>query len=359
MKIQPHISRREFLKVCGAAFLGTVNQPLMGVVPDGDENPVGIGRVTTEIIYIYNQPTFDGQRIDHYKRDRLISLKEQLISPYGPIYNPIWYRVEKGYVHSGYLQRVDDWHFSAPLSGLPDGNLLGEITVPYVRAFRRNSAGTWVRLYRLYYQSTHWITGIEAGPMGTPIYRLLDDWLKVYYFVPASALTALTPEMYSPLASNGLQRDDRRIVIDLGQQKLTAYENDRIVLQTIVSTGKPRAGDQKEKPTTTPLGSFRIRNKFPSRHMGYGALTDNIFAYELPGVPWTMIFHKDGYALHGAYWHNNFGTRMSHGCVNMRYDDAKWLFRWTAPEFGTGIDYHPGQMYTMGEGTIVQIIEGG
>jgi hypothetical protein len=93
--------------------------------------------------------------------------------------------------------------------------------------------------------------------------------------------------------------------------------------------------------------------------MGYGALTDDIFAYELPGVPWTMLFHKDGYALHGAYWHNNFGTRMSHGCVNMRYADAQWLFRWTSPEFGSGPDYKPGQMYTMGEGTLVQIIEGG
>jgi lipoprotein-anchoring transpeptidase ErfK/SrfK len=130
------------------------------------------------------------------------------------------------------------------------------------------------------------------------------------------------------------------------------------VLQTKVSTGTLRPGDPKDKPTTTPVGSFRVRNKVPSRHMGYGALTDNIYAYELPGVPWTMFFHKDGYALHGAYWHNNFGTRMSHGCVNMPDEAAKWLFRWTSPEFGTGPDYKPGQMYTMGEGTLVQIVEG-
>ena len=50
--------------------------------------------------------------------------------------------------------------------------------------------------------------------------------------------------------------------------------------------------------------------------------------YNLPNVPWTMYFYG-GYAIHGAYWHNNFGQRMSHGCVNMKPNEAKWLFNWT------------------------------
>jgi lipoprotein-anchoring transpeptidase ErfK/SrfK len=331
---------------------------LAGAVPDPEGNLAGIGRVTSEIIYLYDRPSFDGHRIGHYHRDRLISLLEQITSPHGPINNPTWYRIDKGYIHSAYLQRVDGWHFNTPKLDIPIDKILGEVTVPYVRSFVRNSAGTWEKVYRLYYQSTYWITGIEVGPTGTLLYRLLDDWINASYYVPAVAINLMPPKSYCPLASNG-KRDDRRIVVDLNQQKLTAIENDQIVLQTKVSTGKPRASDPKDKPTTTPIGSFRIRNKLPSRHMGNGFLTDNIFAYELPGVPWTMLFHKDGYALHGAYWHNNFGSFMSHGCVNMPYEDAKWLFRWTSPEFGTGSDYKPGQMYTMGEGTLVQIIEGG
>jgi lipoprotein-anchoring transpeptidase ErfK/SrfK len=84
--------------------------------------------------------------------------------------------------------------------------------------------------------------------------------------------------------------------------------------------------------------------------MGNGRLTSQVDAYELPGVPWTMAFHKDGYAMHGSYWHNNFGRRMSHGCINMRNEDALWLFRWSDPPFETS------DWYTTGLGTLVQVI---
>ena len=83
--------------------------------------------------------------------------------------------------------------------------------------------------------------------------------------------------------------------------------------------------------------------------MGDGKLTSQIDAYELPGVPWAMIIHETGVALHGVYWHDNFGTRMSHGCVNMRTEDARWLFRWTMPA------YQMGELYTRGKGTLVHI----
>jgi lipoprotein-anchoring transpeptidase ErfK/SrfK len=77
-------------------------------------------------------------------------------------------------------------------------------------------------------------------------------------------------------------------------------------------------------------GRFKIYAKYRSAPMsGPG--------YYLPGVPWTMYFHK-GYAIHGTYWHNNFGTRMSHGCINMKTPEAKWLFKW-APK-GTLVVVH-------------------
>ena len=53
--------------------------------------------------------------------------------------------------------------------------------------------------------------------------------------------------------------------------------------------------------------------------------------YDLPGVPWVSYFTEPGIAFHGAYWHNRFGTPMSHGCINMRPDAAKWIYRWTLP----------------------------
>ena len=73
-------------------------------------------------------------------------------------------------------------------------------------------------------------------------------------------------------------------------------------------------------------------NKVPSHHMGEGQLTSDPEAYEFPGTPWCCYFIPEtGVAFHGAYWHDNFGMMMSHGCVNMPCDKAKWLFRWAKP----------------------------
>ena len=72
--------------------------------------------------------------------------------------------------------------------------------------------------------------------------------------------------------------------------------------------------------------------------MGDGNLAAE--GYDLPGVPWTCFFTTEGHAIHGAYWHDNFGIQMSHGCINMRSEKAKWIFRWTTPIFKTPIESH-------------------
>jgi lipoprotein-anchoring transpeptidase ErfK/SrfK len=79
--------------------------------------------------------------------------------------------------------------------------------------------------------------------------------------------------------------------------------------------------------TPTVQGDYRIYWKLTSQTMsGPG--------YYLPGVPWVMYFYQ-GYAIHGTYWHNNFGQPMSHGCVNLPTDQAEWFFRWA--EVGTPV----------------------
>jgi len=83
--------------------------------------------------------------------------------------------------------------------------------------------------------------------------------------------------------------------------------------------------------------------------MGDGNLTDDLDAYELPGVPWVSFFHAVGVGFHGTYWHDNFGSPMSHGCVNMRNADAKWIYRWTMPVIGYS------DWYKKGQGTLVKV----
>jgi LysM repeat protein len=127
-------------------------------------------------------------------------------------------------------------------------------------------------------------------------------------------ITEASPGAPAPSVTSGKQ-----IVVVLSQQRTYAYEDGRLVREFIVSTGRAA--------TPTVLGSYTIVRKLPSQRMtGPG--------YDLPGVPWVMYFYQ-GYSFHGTYWHNNFGTPMSHGCVNMRTPEAEWLYNW-AP-IGTSV----------------------
>lgn len=115
----------------------------------------------------------------------------------------------------------------------------------------------------------------------------------------------------------------KHIYVDLTNQTLTAYEGTNIFMNVPVSSGKWNP---------TPTGDFHIWIWLRATRMTGGHGAD---FYDLPNVPYTMYFYNDqfakpeGYSLHGAYWHNNFGHPMSHGCVNMRISDAERLYYWS------------------------------
>jgi len=104
--------------------------------------------------------------------------------------------------------------------------------------------------------------------------------------------------------------DDSWIEVDLSVHMLYANRGDRLLNGFLVATGA--------SGTPTITGCYKIYAKFPTYRMrGPG--------YDLPDVPCVMFFHQ-GYAIHGVYWHNNFGVSISHGCVNMQTNDAAWLY---------------------------------
>ena len=80
--------------------------------------------------------------------------------------------------------------------------------------------------------------------------------------------------------------------------------------------------------TPTPLGTFTIFKKTPSRYMEGPTPGVSEQAYDLPGVPWDLYFTSGGAAIHGAYWHDDFGQQHSHGCVNLPLQDAETLYPW-------------------------------
>lgn len=330
--MHPKLSRRDFLKITGFS-LSSLAFPWPPYQPGEHPNPTLMGRVTIDEVDVYSEPRSDVSLITGKRyRDQVIALYWKLTPPEGPAYNPIWYRLWGGYVHSAYLQLVKI-HFNRVIDSIPSSGLLCEVSVPYTEALRYTSYRGWEKQYRLYYSTTHWITGIEEGPDGEAWYQVTNELDKLLtYFVRADHLRSIPEEELTPI-SPGVSPEEKRLEVSIQEQVVRAYEGDRVVLETKVSTGihstlPPTNGI----PTHTPRGEYRIASKSPSKHMGSVQTTGAPGGYSLPGVPWTSFFIPEtGVAFHGTYWHNNFGAQMSHGCVNMSNSDAKWLFRWSTP----------------------------
>jgi lipoprotein-anchoring transpeptidase ErfK/SrfK len=124
---------------------------------------------------------------------------------------------------------------------------------------------------------------------------------------------------------------EKWIDVDLSQESLVAFEGDKPVFATIVSTGRHNTDPAKDH--TTVSGSFRIREKHISTTMDDDAASDG--TYRIEDVPWVMYFEKS-YALHGAFWHSSFGRERSHGCVNLTPHDAREVFLWAGPTLPEG-----------------------
>jgi lipoprotein-anchoring transpeptidase ErfK/SrfK len=333
IEMQPPLSRRDFLKLAGLAASSLAARPLeSGLPPEDRASPVGIGRVTIQVIGLYPEPSFKSERIRWLQRDKLVDIIDEVQSPDGPAHNPRWYRLPGGYAHSAYIQRVETASLNSPLPNIPKGGRLGEVTVPYSQSLYKTRSSDWYHAYRLYFGSVYWITHLlDEGPDGTPWYGLTDDRLRVVLYVPAAHIRPILAKELTPISPE-VPADEKRIDISTSRQEVIAYEGEVEVFRAPVSTGVPSRGPSPNGiPTDTPHGNFRVSLKTPSRHMGDGNLTSDLDAYELPGVPWVTFFHSYGIGLHGTYWHDNFGAMMSHGCVNMRNEDAKWVYRWTTP----------------------------
>jgi hypothetical protein len=325
-----NLTRRDFLRLAGLGLASLAFRPIFryGEELDGSH----LLRVAIQSVSIRKEPNDQSPILFQRFRDEILTAYEEVTPKTGPAYNPLWYRVWGGYVHSGYLEPVEA-RLNPIIETFPPKGQIAELTVPFSQAMRYDKRVGWYPVYRLYYQSVHWVTGVDTGPDGQPWYRLLDELLKIDYFVPAEHLRPIYPQELTPIRPE-VPLDKKRIDVSLAQQRLIAYENEKVVLDTKVSTGIPdeRVQSADYIPTGTPRGVFRVRAKIPSKHMGDGNLTADPDAYELPGVPWVSFFLPGiGVGFHGTYWHQNYGLPMSHGCVNMRTDEAKWLFRWASP----------------------------
>ncbi|MDI6769722.1 MAG: hypothetical protein QMD04_08605 [Anaerolineales bacterium] len=273
------LSRRDFLKVGAAGLIGLLGAS--AAFPDlsvstGSARAAGTmhGRVTYPQISAYNIPSKKGVKVNTYKRDSILDIREQVTGGNASDYNRVWYRIgDESYIYSGGVQPVET-HLNPVVSDLPEAGSLGEISVPY--------SGSWWGINRtpfpgarLYYSSTHWIQGILVDKRdGSLWYRAYDHLYSAYYFIrpynvrilPADELTPLSPEV---------EPEEKYIQLRLDEQLVLAYEAERLVFRARASTGKGEFN--------TPTGWFKTFHKRPTAHMVGGE--SEAALYDLTGVP--------------------------------------------------------------------------
>ncbi|MBP9765936.1 MAG: L,D-transpeptidase [Candidatus Pacebacteria bacterium] len=162
---------------------------------------------------------------------------------------------------------------------------------------------------------------------------IFDEWVRYPdrtardWYISSEYLEKIDSYTEKIINEKKISTSTKRIIIKLGEQRLYAYENNIEFMETHISSGLD--------DLPTPIGTFYIFAKTPSRYMQGPIPGVSDQEYDLPGVPWTMYFTHGGAAIHGTYWHNNFGTQWSHGCINLEPEQAERLYSWT--EAGTEV----------------------
>jgi lipoprotein-anchoring transpeptidase ErfK/SrfK len=169
-----------------------------------------------------------------------------------------------------------------------------------------------------------YLTGVRQVAANHIYLETIDhDWVQSDHVRVASL----------PIPPANLTENERWIFVDLDTQTLVALEGARPVYATLISSGKE--SDEPANDHRTPRGEWFIREKHIATTMDGDGTAAGDLPYSIEDVPYVMYF-QGSYALHGAFWHRNFGTRMSHGCVNLAPLDAKYLFFFTDPPVRSG-----------------------
>jgi hypothetical protein len=353
-----NISRRDFLKLAGAglgalafkpgrAFADAFTTPKR--LPEFPASDI-IGRVVDPEIDLRSRPTNDpglNTTIAKLPADTLVEWGRQVVgNVVGGLNNQKYVETPQGYIYGSVVQPTRNLP-NTPITAMPDGQagFWVEVTVPYVDlAHEGVIASPWLKdlhLYnfppRLYYGQVVWIDRIRTDN-GFAEYRWNEGGEGHGYGYGASgelfwadgaAFKILTDEEVAPISPD-VDPNDKRIAVDLDYQTLTCYEGNSEVYFCRVSTGlafDPATGQVTDK-FATPVGDLLTHWKIYSVNMTAGTFQAG---YSTPAVPWITMVSGEGIAVHGAFWHNAFGEKRSHGCINAAPADAKWIFRWTMP----------------------------
>ncbi len=304
------------------------------------------------------EPDVESTIIGPLYEDAVVSWKREVVGSRPTRMNQTWVETPEGYIYVPYLQPVRN-EPNAPVEKIPDTSLgpgmWVQVTVPWVPILLANppAISPWLKgtdSPRFYYSQILWADEMRTDEAGQVWYRINERYgFGDIFWARAEAFRPLTEDDMAPIRP---QVADKRVVVDVTHQTMTCYEGEREVYFARISTGaKFDARGNPVDEWATPLGGHPIWRKVVSLHM-VGGTTGG--GYDLPGIGWTTLFVGNGVAIHSTFWHNDFGVPRSHGCVNARPEDAKWVFRWVDPVVG----YDPGDVTVgMPGGTRVEVIE--
>ncbi len=358
------LTRRKFLQVAALSLGGLALRPLGRVLrlPDFPQYE-RLGRVFNKVD-VKARPDYESETVGVLFDDAVVPWVAEVAGRHPYRFRQRWVETDQGYIWSSDVQPVRNV-INTPIKELPQTSLgpgmWVEVSVPYVDLILANppARSFWLKYraenslpVRLYYSQILWVDEIKTDENGQVWYRVNEHHgYGDIFWAAAEAFRPITAEEIAPISPDVT---DKRVEINVYEkfQTLSCYEGQSEVYFAVVAAGRNAdAEGNRLDHSSTPLGKHYIWRKLVSTHMSGGTTGGG---YDLPGIGWTTLFSGTGVAIHSTFWHNNFGGElMSHGCVNARPDDAKWVFRWTNP----AVLYDPGDLTIEGlTATTVEVV---
>jgi hypothetical protein len=365
------IDRRTFLKVAGATLAGAaLGQPLSTlakpIVLPGEEEPkiswedFQPSRVLASSVAVYS--SLDPKRrklIRSVPRDGILSVSGEFEGP--GQHNRTWYKTRDGFVYSGWLQKMEPYRTPAVYTDVGSWGIWVEVIAPYVYAYAEPDERSKLD-YKFYYGTTYHVTDTFTDQNGNVWYDTYDEYTSkddaikpTHHWIWAKLVRKIDEGDFNAIRPHAI---DKHIIVDLAAQTLTCKEGERVVLTSRIASGAAFNVNDAVVDYSTPGGEYSAILKMPSRHMrGPESERDTGAWFDDPGVPWNTFFTYDGIAIHGTYWHNDFGVPRSHGCVNVPIAVAKFVYFWTNPVAPYDNDFVQGDVKTV-KATPISVING-
>jgi hypothetical protein len=343
------VSRRDFMKVTGVGLGALALRPFdfetlytPKRLPQFPASEI-IGRIVGDTD-LRNRPTNDpllNTSIGILEQDTLVEWGREVIGSVAGLPNQNYLETPAGYIYVPRVQPTRNLQ-NTPITQIPDGQpgFWAEVTVPYILlTLEGPPVSTWIQDHIKYnfaakvlYGQIIWIDQIRQAN-GFVEYRWNESpnghgyGFGDLFWLDGAGLKVLTETEVAPISPE-IDPAEKKIVASLTYQTLSCFEGSNEVYFCRMSSGAvlDAITGLESDERATPAGERLTDWKIISINMSGGGSA----GYSTPAVPWAT-FTGQGIAIHGAFWHNDFGVKRSHGCLNVKPEDAKWIFRWTTP----------------------------